>query len=401
MKNAIGIQKRRGRFVAYLTHPDGKIERRSIGPVTLKTAISQRGIWVREIAEGKYVKAVVKKDIVLFSTIADAAVQHAKDYNRTWDSAETRAKVFKGWFGPLPVGDITTEMINKEMLAMVKAETWSERTSDEYRTWLVSCFDRAKIVPNPAKEAHCYKSHNTRHRPLTDAEEPLLRAAIRKHYPSKEWEFDLLLHTGARCSNWYGQHREKRKPMDPLMWKDVDLAGTSTEAVFGVTGIPVINFPRSKGGDEAYTVPINSIAVAALMELMKLSPDGKGEAGPVIRKKSGLEIQSCKKWFAGACAKAGIVGLTPNQLRHTFAARLRKNRVAREDRMALMGHDLRKGKERIAEGYAPPDLEALRDAVATLVPKPFLVGKPAQAGGQTGTKTGTADISEIQHAATA
>lgn len=49
----------------------------------------------------------------------------------------------------------------------------------------------------------------------------------------------------------------------------------------------------------------------------------------------------------------------------------------------------------------PPDLEVLRDADATLVPKPFPVGKLAQAEGQTGTKTDTSGASEIHHAQSA
>ena len=39
--------------------------------------------------------------------------------------------------------------------------------------------------------------------------------------------------------------------------------------------------------------------------------------------------------------------------------------------------------------YAKIKLERMRDAVAKLVPKPFLVAKPSQTGGQTVTKTAT------------
>jgi integrase len=160
-------------------------------------------------------------------------------------------------------------------------------------------------------------------------------------------------------------------------------------------GIPVINFPRSKGG-EGYTVPLNGTAFAALTELRKLSPDGTG-----IRKPSGLEIKACRKWLENACKKAGIVGVSAHVLRHTFARRLKRNRVALEDIKALLGHDLRKNKDRVTFGYAPAQLEMLRDAVATLVPKPFLVQKPPQTDSQTVTQTVTVANSETRHAATA
>jgi hypothetical protein len=59
-----------------------------------------------------------------------------------------------------------------------------------------------------------------------------------------------------------------------------------------------------------------------------------------------------------------------------------------------MGHDLRKNKDRIPEKYAPAVLKVLSAAVATLVPKPFVVG-------QTATKTAAVDNSEIRHAESA
>ena len=87
--------RRRGRsLVIYLTHPDGRIERRSLGNVTPKFASNQRTIFERQITENKYLKPVPRVEQVLFETIADKAVEHSRRYKRTWDSDKQRARVF-------------------------------------------------------------------------------------------------------------------------------------------------------------------------------------------------------------------------------------------------------------------------------------------------------------------
>src|ERR1700722_10326426 len=96
---------------AFLTHPDGTREFRSIGIVTPKFAATQRAIWEREIEEGKYIKKVPRVERVLFETIADAFLDHARSYHRFWDSTESRVKRFKEWWKGLAANEITTTMI--------------------------------------------------------------------------------------------------------------------------------------------------------------------------------------------------------------------------------------------------------------------------------------------------
>jgi integrase len=115
---------------------------------------------------------------------------------------------------------------------------------------------------------------------------------------------------------------------------------------------------------QGYQVPLNKVALDALLKLLERSPD---RSGPIIRKKSGLELHSCKKWFDKSCAKAGVVDLHPHDLRDTFATRLRRYKTPIEDIAALLGHDLR--KHSMTARYAHVDLDTLRKHVNKLVAK--------------------------------
>jgi integrase len=373
-----GIRRRGKAIVVYLTHPDGRAERRSLGNVTVKLAEKLRAKFQLEITEGKYVKPAPRADLVSFKSIADAMVAHSKLHKRAWDGDEQRAKVFVEWWGAMPAAELTPVMIAEKLNANLAPNglKWSKATFNEYRNSLSHAYklaiDRGEAAFNPASKVTQFKLENARTRELSRDEEARLRAAIEELHPSKMPELDLLLHTGARCSNLYGSFKTGRVEMAPLQWAAVNLDWN------------IVTFPRSKSG-RGYQIPLNAIAQVAMEELLKRAPD---KSGAVIRKKSGLPLQSGRKWFENCCVKAGIVDLRVHDLRHTFATRLRRNRVPLEDIAALLGHDLR--KHSMTARYAHVDLEVLREAVATLVPKPME---------QTSTKTDTGSVVVFQKAA--
>jgi integrase len=133
--------------------------------------------------------------------------------------------------------------------------------------------------------------------------------------------------------------------MLPLDWKDVNLDWK------------VITFARSKAG-AGYQVPLNEMALAAL-KILSERCDG---TGPVLRKPSGIELHSSRRWFENCLAEAKMENFRWHDLRHTFATRLRRNKVALEDIRILLGHNIKS----ITERYAHADMDSLHGAVATL-----------------------------------
>jgi integrase len=353
-----GIYRRGHSLVCYLTI-DGKPKPRTIGRVTVKFAEQQRQIWQREILENRYVKPKPRTDLVLVSDICDRGVEYFKNYTRSWDRAECHAARFKEWWPNRTAESITTSEINAKLRENVAPNglKWSERTSNEYRVSLVSFFkkaiDRGELLTNPASRAYIYKIENSRTRELSLKEEDALRRAIRKLYPHKEPEFDLGLHLMCRASNLYGQHSTKRKLMEPLQWSDVNM------------DFKTVQFTRSKSG-KPYRVPLNKTAVAALKILRERCEDPDTPDGPVIRKPSGIELQSARKWFENCLAEAKIKDFRWHDFRHTAASRLREAGVQIEDIRYLLGH----GARSITERYAHASLDVLRKAVAKLDRKP-------------------------------
>jgi integrase len=374
-----GIRRRGRSLVVYLTLADGREQKRSVGCVTLKTAVRQREIWQREIEESRYVKPVPRTDRVLFSEICDSAAEYYKNYTRAWDAAEGRIARFKEWWPSRTAESITTAEIDAQLLANVapRGLQWTRCTSNEYRVTLLRIFalavDAGTIAVNPVIKSKRHKLENARTREMSFAEEDAIRAAIRKLCPDKEPEFDLALHLGCRRSNMYGQHNAKRARMEPLQWSDVHL------------DFRVVTFQRSKSG-KSYRVPINKTALTAFKRLRQRG-DG---TGAVIRKprpgrtdSDGRELRSSRKWFAKVLSEAKIKDLTWHDFRHTFGSRLRAAKVQIEDIRYLLGH----GAKSITERYAHANLDMLREAVGTLDRK---------ATKQTGTKTGTSSVLRFQ-----
>ena len=97
-----------------------------------------------------------------------------------------------------------------------------------------------------------------------------------------------------------------------------------------------IHLPNTKNGDPR-TIPLNSIAVAALKELH--GRDKRMKAMPVFPSvRTGESLQGSRGWFPSALEEAKIEGYTWHCNRHTFASRLVMAGVDLLTVAELLGH---------------------------------------------------------------
>lgn len=146
---------------------------------------------------------------------------------------------------------------------------------------------------NPVSKIKFKKEPRTRVRFLESDEEARLLAACQE--PLRTLLL-VCIYTGVRL------HAEALT----LKWPSVDVkrGNVSVEAGYAKNG-------RSR------TVPLNSLAKAALATLQQ-----RAVSDYVFAQSNGSPYRSIRTAFQTACRKAGLSGITPHVLRHTFASRL-------------------------------------------------------------------------------
>ena len=125
--------------------------------------------------------------------------------------------------------------------------------------------------------------------------------------------FLLSVHTGMRMSEQYG-----------LEWSQIDFERRQ------------IHLPKTKNGDPR-TIPLNSVALAALKELQgesKIAQSALVFPSP----RSGESLQGSRGWFSTALEEAKIHEYTWHCNRHTFASRLVMAGVDLRTVAELLGH---------------------------------------------------------------
>lgn len=370
-----GLRRRGNSYYAFLTGANGKGFLRSIGNVSLAAAVRQRAAWAREIVEGKYEKRAARVNQVTVAEIADKELEYTKKFNRGWYSDRIVNRLAKEWWGDRPAAEISTEEIDRKLSDNVGEHgmRWSETTSNIYLNVISKMYnlaiDRGELTINPTAKAHWYTLNSARTRVLKFEEEDLLRKAIREDFPEHEPEFDLALHTGLRKSSLYGlPANAKGKALAPLLWANVNLDWKQLTVL------------RTKRG-KRLTVPLNEVAIAALKTLRRRS-DG---TGPVMIANGCLvQPHTHWRWFDACRKKAGIADFHWHDFRHTFAARLTRNKIPREIIAMLLDHAPEHKMTLMYQGEEEY-VAQLREAVDSLVRMD-----------RTDTKTDTADIFEFR-----
>ena len=146
---------------------------------------------------------------------------------------------------------------------------------------------------------------------LTVEEEKKLRKVIEAKWASHMLELDLSINTGIRKGNQCG-----------LTWDMVDFKGR------------MLNIQRTKN-EEPLHVPLNDDAIAALRVVRDR---GNGRGRVFQSAKTGDPLENGRHWFDDAVIEAEIKSFRWDDLRHTFASRVRIKGAPLEDIADLLGH---------------------------------------------------------------
>lgn len=334
----------RGRW--YVQWSEGRKVRR----VSCRTTVrAEAEVFLRDFIAG--VNAPPPPDRI---TVEDACAYYLKQL------PEHKAKR-QGWnlrplcrhLGPLLVDQITRQTCRDYLASRMREKPSLSRATlrDELRalrTALIRC-EQDRVIPR-APWIEAPGKPEPRERYLTDEEIIRLFSGVRSRHL---WLFLLLaLNTGAR-------HRAILE----LTWERVDMERRLID-------YRVPKRERTKKGRAV--LPINDQLYAALMSVPE-----QERMGPVVA--WGAEgIKSVKRAFREACRRAGLVGVTPHTLRHTFATRAAEAGVDMRRLSRAMGHEDERTTERIYAKHSPGYLRDVVDVVpvCSLNSKPVTSGAP-------------------------
>jgi integrase len=318
---------------------DGGYRREKIGSKSAAIKVYQKR--KTEALEGIKLPSLRRRK-VLFSELADLAIQYIEaEYSRPIDDT-TRVKAVKTWFEGRSADSITPDEIREKLKAVSAAKKWSVSTTNHHHNVISLCYrlglEKEKVKDSPIhRKVRKQKENNNRVRFLTPDEETRLRAAIRSkpEWAEHEPELDLALHTGLRRSSMY---------LD-LVWENVDLNAR----------IAII--PETKNDDQV-VVPLNDVAMKALAVFRSR---GNG-SGRVVRNAAGRTLTVNPHWFLPALRKAGITNFRWHDCRHTYASRLRQTGTPLGNIAELLGH---RGLA-MTKRYAHLSISNLHEAVSRI-----------------------------------
>jgi integrase len=252
---------------------------------------------------GKKQPELLRGRALTFNDLCDDAIKHSEAENSEKQTYELRLRIeqLRPVFGLRSADSIRKNEVVEWLTEQAEEREWAATTRNRWQATFSLIFrvgmDNEKIERNPAARIRKKAEGGGRVRFLSNAEEKRLRAAIERRFKEFLPHFMLSIHTGMRMSEQYG-----------LSWKQVDLERRQ------------LHLLRTKNGDPR-TIPLNSIALAALRELQAGQPEpGTELVFPSLR--TGDALQGSRGWFSTALDEAKVLDYTWHCNRHTFASRL-------------------------------------------------------------------------------
>jgi integrase len=253
-----------------------------------------------------------RQKVILFSKLIDDAIEFAKAHNSDFKKYISRGEIVRRKLGPLPVDEITPQVISRWLAAHCD----SPATSNRYKSLISLCFREGiangKAKSNPARMVRQKKENNGRLRFLSRDEAVILATAMAEVCPDKTSAFHVSVNTGMRLSEQF-----------TLQWKYLNFERKIVDLTKTKNGVPRI-------------VPLNSIALAAFIEQKKgITPSGNDLIFPNT---AGNRYYDTDPWFSAAVEKAGLHNYTWHCNRHTFCSWLAMAGVGLKTIQELAGH---------------------------------------------------------------
>jgi site-specific recombinase XerD len=292
-----------GVFWVRYADASGRIRREKVGTKSAASALYKKR--KTEVLQGKKLPERFRVRAVLFTELAEDALEYSKVHKLSYDHDVYRMAKLKEAFGHHSAESITPQEVERWI---ANNKHWGPATANRYRALLSLAYrlgvQNGKVGQNPARLIRPRRENNVRVRWLTADEEKQLRDAIEVEGAEHLPELDIAIHTGLRRSEQYG-----------LTWECVDLERQ------------LLTVPQSKNGKTRH-IALNSTALNAFLFLKRHS-DGVGRVFKTVGPRG---------WFEPAVKRARLPDFTWHCLRHTFASRLVMAGVDLRTVQELMGH---------------------------------------------------------------
>jgi integrase len=283
-------------------YAEGKQRREKVGRRSDALALYQkrkadarRKLKLPELQPGK---------VVTFGHLMEDAIEYARTNLKTAADYEWKQRALFDAFGFRPAADVTPQEITRWLSDHCKTPA----TANRFKSFFSLCYRLGMENGNPARLVKTRKEDNARLRFLSREEYDRLLGIIRREHPRQVPAFVVSVYTGMRWGEQFS-----------LNWDKVDLKRHT------------IRLTETKNGT-ARTVPLNSIALAALHEQRSLV-DNKA-ADPVFPEAGDY----CRFWFEPCLAEAKIDDYTWHNNRHTFCSWLAMAGVSIKEIQVLAGH---------------------------------------------------------------
>ena len=146
-----GIRRRGNSLVVAFALADGTIERRALGPVSIQYAKEQRGIYQREVSEGRYTKAKSKTPKKTSYRVADLWEPYLRNYRNRGGKDEGRLAIawnhLKPKFATQRVDDVSTDSVERYIAARRAANLDNATINRETAVLRAMFVQGAKVTP--------------------------------------------------------------------------------------------------------------------------------------------------------------------------------------------------------------------------------------------------------------